>query len=104
MKDGAEKQKTTIGEIKGNMIKNEESLRIDESAPSNLDKDYPVYEFGQAGHEEASLEAHVNNDKVYTEQHGEREEFEAMHPCTANVSYSITSRIKPEKINNEAIE
>ena len=27
-----------------------------------------------------------------------------MNPYTANVSYSITLRIKPEKINNEAIE
>ena len=30
MEDGAEEQKTTIGEIKGNKIKNEESLRVDE--------------------------------------------------------------------------
>ena len=90
IEDGAETQKTTIVEIKGNMIKNKESLRIDESASYNLDKDYLVYEFVQAEHEEASLEAHGNNDKAYTEQHGEREEFETMNPSTANVSYSYS--------------
>ena len=104
MEDRAEKQKITIGEIKGNMIRNEGSLRIDELAPPNLHKDYPVDEFVRAEHEEASLEAHVNNDKIYTEHHDEREEFEAMDPCTANDPYSVTLRIKPEKINNEAIE
>ena len=100
MEDEVKTEMATIGEIKENMIKNEERLEIDESAPSNQDRYYPEYEFVQAEHEEASLEAHVNNDKIYTEHHDEREEFEAMDPCTANDPYSVTLRIKPEKINN----
>ena len=84
MEDRAEKQQITIGEIK--------------------EKDYPVDEFGRAEHEETSLEAHVNNDKTYNEQHDDREEFEAVDLYTANDPYSITLRIKPEKINNEAVE
>ena len=53
---------------------------------------------------EQNKQRQVNNDKIYTEHHDEREEFEAMDPCTANDPYSITLRIKAEKINIEAIE
>ena len=43
--------------------------------------------------------------KTYTEQYGEREEFETVNLITVNASYSIILRkIKPKKINNKAIE
>ena len=61
-------------------------------------------EFVQAEREETSLETHVNNDRAYTEHNNDREEFEAMDPCAANDPHSMTLRIKPEKINNEAVE
>ena len=60
-----------------------------ENLPGNIKANED--EFAQAEHEETSLEAHVNNNKVYTEHHDDREEFEAMDQCTANDPYSITS-------------
>ena len=57
-----------------------------------------------AEHEETSLEADVNNDKVYAEHHDGREEFESMDQYTADDPYSITLRINPEKKSNGAVQ
>ena len=51
-------------------------------------------------HEETSLEAHVYNNKGYTERHNDREEFESVGQYTADDHYSITMRVKPKKKSN----
>ena len=57
-------------------------------------------ELVQAEHEETSLEAHVNNNKVHKEHHNDREEFEAVDQYIADDHYSITMRVKPKKKSN----
>merc|ERR1711963_424552 len=81
-----------IGEIKGNMVKKEESIEINESAPTNQDRYYPEYEFVQVEHEEASLEAHVNDNKTYTEDNIERHDKNlALDKLNTSLEHTCTS-------------
>ena len=74
MEDEVRTQMATIVESEGNMVKekDEESLEINESAPSNQDRYCPEYEFVQVKHEGANLEVHVNDNKIYIEDNAKR--------------------------------
>ena len=60
--------------------------------------------FGHEEHEETSLEAHIDNNKEYTEHHSDREEFKAIDQYTTINPCSITLRMKPGKKSNGTVK